>query len=75
MIFGKTDNQLEAERQERLKALYDKRIKRFAWWPVTLCDGRTAWLSYVYKQFNVWKSPHGGYGTTGWGMYYAEDKL
>lgn len=52
MVFGKTHRQREVERQNR--AARWARASRwhlvFAWAPVRLVDGRTAWLGFVDRR-------------------------
>ena len=48
MIFGTTSKEKEAKKQQRLKADYGKPVKKFAWCPLFMNDGRYAWLENVF---------------------------
>ena len=43
MIFGKTKEDRVNEEQKKLKKVYGKEYKRFAWYPVLLDSGKYVW--------------------------------
>ncbi len=59
MKFGKTKEQLKAERLERVtKMLSGEGEIRFAWRPITLHDGRKVWLEKYKAIWTVRKGFH-----------------
>jgi hypothetical protein len=53
LIFGKT-------REDRNRAIFEWRCV-FAWWPMRLDDGRTAWLEWIeYRWFDDYSANWAG---------------
>lgn len=75
MIINKTTTQRDATEQKRLKALYNRRTPYFAWLPLRLHDGRTAWLRTVYRKLPINKHSREGYFILGETKYYSHSGL
>lgn len=58
MIFGKTFLEKQQSKQEYLKHIKNNGIKKFAWLPKTLKDGRKIWLQKYYVFYMILKSQY-----------------
>ena len=56
MVFGKTHRQRKQDYQDFLKNVKDKGIKKFAFFPIELTDGRKIWLQYYYQFYGVYEA-------------------
>ena len=53
MLLRESVEQCEALAQKRLAQLYDKRTRKFAYLPKTMCDGSVIWLQHFWLDSGV----------------------
>lgn len=53
MIYGKSFEEKDKSKQEWLKNVKENGIKKFAWLPVTLTNGKKVWLEYYYCFYKI----------------------
>ena len=59
MIFGKTHDEKRAAEQEYLKKLKKEGVKKFAWRPVTLRNGKKVWFETYYVFYDIYENAFG----------------
>ena len=74
MIIGKSNAQIENERQAFLSKYHHRREKIFALLPRRLADGRIAFMQYVYLDHHIELDYHKINLSRSASTYHLEDK-
>ena len=60
MIFGRTFEEEQAIEQKWRERHLNKWVKKFAWFPKQLSDGRLIWLATFYLKHHLYRSDNTG---------------